>query len=418
MFLSRIACILDTNRAISIIAVLLLLLNFYFCFIHYPVTEGFKSDFYHSLGNRELHGRIAWNGEGVYYSPVHTLIDLLFSRLSDDVILSLFYIIDLTLLSLTILLLVKTFFHTGIKFVELLLLLFICLNFYPVQQLIRGLYIETIELFFISLAIYLYDRKRFIRSAVAFGLAASTKLLPAIFIPVFILKRKYRESATIFSTWLLFMIVISRVKGLSAIEGVREFILPQQSGFHWTRTYHKNQAISGFIFRLFSEKNFATIRDINIPTIRHETLCTILTGISVLIVVSTVVFIIRSKKNFTYMGFEIDLKSNLEFSLVLIIMILVIPYNLPHYIALILPGIVLGLFLLFRVNRSRNSILVFLYIFGILLNVLIPLRILEGFWKPTPVGNIELAKALSMPFLGTLCLFIMLIWFFSRFAQK
>jgi len=135
----------------------------------------------------------------------------------------------------------------------------------------------------------------------------------------------------------------------------------------------------------------------------------VLTNTIILLLLGIFLYITCSKKEVQNAQNDLDIKTHMELSLLLIIMILIIPYNLPHYIALILPALVFGLSLLLRVARMDVSALKIMYGIAIALNVLGPFRLMEFFWKPSPVHNTELALAFSMPFAGTFLMYAFIV---------
>ena len=126
------------------------------------------------------------------------------------------------------------------------LTLLYALNPLVIIELTGNLHLEAVMTFFVLLSLWLLERGRLIPSAVAFGLAVSSKLLPALLI-VFLFKRVGVVKTVAFSAIALSVLAIGFIPfGLNSILGVTESL----------RLYFQTFEFNGSIYYLARELGF------------------------------------------------------------------------------------------------------------------------------------------------------------------
>jgi hypothetical protein len=124
------------------------------------------------------------------------------------------------------------------------LLIFVWANFFPLYEGLIQRTIELLELLLIVLAYLAYVGRRDWTAGALIGVAAMTKFLPAIFIPYFIWKRRWRCVGG-----SLGMVIVVGVMTQVTLGWQNNFLFrgAAQSGF--ARSDTNNQAISGLVMR-------------------------------------------------------------------------------------------------------------------------------------------------------------------------
>ena len=137
---------------------------------------------------------------------------------------------------------------------------FLWLNFFPLYECLVSKNVEILELFFVTLSFFLLFKKREVSSGIFLALAVMTKFLPFIFLPYFMIKKKYKLTISSLITILIIALFSQYFLGwennvtLSMIRGV---------GGTWSS--YESQAMSSWIYRLFSmpSVNYEAVLSIN-----------------------------------------------------------------------------------------------------------------------------------------------------------
>lgn len=256
---------------------------------------------------------------------------------------------------------------------------FLVLNYYPLYEALIQRNIEIFELFLIVGAMTLYARRRDALAGGLVGFAAMTKFLPGIFVPYFVLKGRWRAAWTA-------LVVIGIVAILTQVtlgwEYNRTLVNLRAGGYSESPL---NQSVSGPMLRV---ARWAGLQSYGIPLSRA--IIVILVG-----VLCWVMFRFREVGNW-----------KIEWSLLVVAMIMLLPHNENHYLTfLLIPyAVLLGMLREGLVRGWQSKALI--AVSFILTGWPIPLSLLDRVFA---IRTAELFLRLSVPVWGVGLLVVVLI---------
>ncbi len=197
----------------------------------------------------------------------------------------------------------------------------IWLNFMPTTEVLTLRVIEGGELFALSLAFLFLSRDQSYRSGFFFGVATMTKFLPAIFLPLLVVKRRWRTLISAVVTIGVLAIVAQVTLGWENSMLVR---LPPVG---MANSYIDNQAINGWIARFFTHQGPSDVAS-GIPAVYAPQTAQLVSRVIIFSILSSyaILFYVRRRSMDVYLAAAI----------LSVIMIAVIQQNHPHYLIFLL----------------------------------------------------------------------------------
>lgn len=289
------------------------------------------------------------------------------------------------------------------SFIVLTILIFIWLNFAPLYEgFITGV-IEIFELFLLTLFIYFLSKRKEILSGIFLGFAAMTKFLPFIFIPYFLLKKKYKLFMTSLITCGLLAVLAEFTLGWKGNVVFSRFKVPGRDQWDWFYL----QSIPNLINRLYSE-NFGYGTH---PTLIYPNAAKLTTYIVISSLILFSGFIFVRKRRSEAVDFEIAILS--------ILMISIIQYSHYYYLVLLLIPFSLGLKYIFTTYQKWGKVNKYdILILGssfFLVGVVVPMSILKKLFSCFSVEFLEFYLGFSLPAYGYL---VLLGWFYVKYITS
>lgn len=284
----------------------------------------------------------------------------------------------------------------------LTMLIFVWFNFAPLYEgFITGV-IEILELFLLTLSFYFLSKKREALSGVSLGFAAMTKFLPAIFIPYFLLKKKYKLFAASMITCILLALLTEFMLGW---RGNAVFSLLKISGKE-TWGWFYIQSIPNLINRLYSENfGYGIHTKLLYPDAARITSYIV---ISAIMLFYAVLFI--RKRRSRALAFEISILS--------ILMIAITQHSHYYYLLLLLIPFSLGLQYLLKIyNQNKKAAIYDILVFSLallLVGVIVPMTILHNLFSYLTLDFLNFYFGFSLPCWGYL---ILLGWFTVKYIK-
>ncbi|HXH40120.1 MAG TPA: glycosyltransferase family 87 protein [Thermoanaerobaculia bacterium] len=245
------------------------------------------------------------------------------------------------------------------------------LNFNPLYEALNQRTIEILELLLILIAYALWRKGRLGWCGVVIGLAAMTKFLPLIFLPYFVVKRKWRALAGALAAIVPIALLTEAVLGWKH-SGILIQLL-KDGPLH----SELNQSFSGAIVRLIDWTKIPVSGAI----ISQIAILICLTGLSWLFLVTR----------------ECVAAHDLEWGTLIIAMVLLPPHNEQYYFLFLLFPYLAIFARRIRLRDSHHSSWFLFLISFILVAAPIPLAILAGL---TGVNVFHLYLSAGIPFLG------------------
>lgn len=314
-----------------------------------------------------------------HYGPLEHLVTLplfLFPTLKDAFVFWLF--VNYAIAAAIVVLLIRLIDRGRPTFLTVSVVIIVTLNFNPFYEALTIRAIEMLELLLVLMAYAWYRKGRDTACGVAIGLAAMAKYLPLIFLPYFVVKRKWRALAAAVATIVPIAIATQLVLGW------------ENSGtFHQLRGrsiyyFEENQSLSGILLRIL------TWTDSSLPGM-------LVTRIAIALALAAIsALYLRTR---SCRGAE-----DLEWWTLASVMILVPPHNQNYYMVFLLPAY---LFLYARYRgqswtwRSGAALLSFLVV-----GLPVPLSLLSRM-AGVPVWPLYLRAGLG--FLGAAVLVTVLV---------
>lgn len=203
------------------------------------------------------------------------------------------------------------------------------LNYFPLLEALTGREIELFELFLITIGVWGLRREREGLAGAAFGLAAMTKFLPAIFIPYLFVKGYRRAGGVALLTAA--SIVLAAEFALGWRWSTTLVVAGAEHAGGWFQSAYANQAITNVLYKTF------TIFDIDNPrppTLYPDLLRAIGSGMSAAVLLCTAWFIVRWRRSRLI---------EVECALLAIVMCLVVSHANTYYFVFALPALTIGL---------------------------------------------------------------------------
>lgn len=266
---------------------------------------------------------------------------------------------------------------TRVTLVPVTIFGFLLLNYFPLYEALIQRNIEIFELLLIVWAMTLYARRRDARVGVLIGVAAMTKILPGIFVPYLALKRRWR------AFWAA--VIVMGVIGIltQPLLGWQHSWVVKAAGRLYT-TSHLNQAVSGPVIRLAGT--------LGVPEY----------GVPISLALIAILAILLCWVMWRFRHHE---HWKLEWSLLLVAMIMLPQYNQNYYLTFLLVpyAVLLGMVLRQEAGRPSKAVLGISFF---LTGWPIPLSLVDRVLGPL---SIERLLAASISFWGVALLVFMLV---------
>lgn len=275
-----------------------------------------------------------------HYGPLEHLVTLplfLFPTLKDAFVFWLF--VNYAIAAAIVVMLIRLIDHGRPTFATVSVVIIATLNFNPFYEALTIRAIEMLELLLVLMAYAWYRKGRDTACGVAIGLAAMAKYLPLIFLPYFVVKRRWRALAAALATIVPIAIATQLVLGW---ENSGTF---HQLGDRGIFYFEENQSLSGILLRVLPWTDWR----IPGPLVTRIAIAIALAAISALY--------LRTRSCRT--------ADDLEWWTLASVMILVPPHNQNYYMVFLLPAY-LFLFARYRGQdwtwRSGAALLSFLVV--------------------------------------------------------
>lgn len=250
------------------------------------------------------------------------------------------------------------------------------LNFNPLYEALTQRTIELFELMLLFAAYVWFQRRRDASCGVAVGTAAMAKFLPLIFLPWFVLKRRWRALAAALA------VIVPVAVATQFILGWQNSGIVKQLRAGSFLESELNQSLSGVVIRILSGTRFAQFA----PTVSRVLILVALAALSLLM--------LRCRRAGT---------DDLEYGLLSVAMVLLLPHNENYYfVFLLLPYLLL--YARYRTAWPRRAWWLALSFF--LVAMPIPLSIVS---RIAHVDVFPLMLRAAIPFIGAAILVAVLV---------
>ena len=256
-----------------------------------------------------------------HYGPVQHLVTLplfAFPTLRSAYVAWLF--VNVAFVAVTIVLAARV---TGNALVAVILFL----NFNPLYEALTQRTIELFELMLLFAAYVLYTQRRDVSSGVAIGIAAMTKFLPLIYLPWLVLKRRWRVLAGSLAA------IVPIAVGTQCVLGWQNSGIVKQLRRGSFLRGELNQSVSGVVIRVLKGTRLAP----SAANISRVVIVAALIALSLLMV--------RCRRAGAH---------DLEYGLLAVAMVLLLPHNQNYYFVFLLLPYVL-LYALYRPTWPRRA---------------------------------------------------------------
>jgi hypothetical protein len=409
-----------SSRAGLCIGYGLFIIIFFSTWIYYPISRGHSGDFLAALSHRDNPYNYFF-GNGFFYGPVFSLIDQIFWGKSDQYVSNVMFVVNLALLFAILFLIREVFLPSRSGKSETTLLAIIFVSFYPTFQALRQNNIEILELFFLILMLYALKSKKDTIAGVWLGLAAATKLIPIVLIPYFFWRKRRRLSIVSTTVLAAVAFVASKLKGEDTLTNLADWF--STGSVQFPPAFQANQALSGFIWRLFSEFDYSTRFLIDYPVTSDVATAALTTNaITTFGALGYILYLLRSVglspkcANFTITA--------LETGQILLISLLLLPHNHTHYFILICWTYILllktGTSIQIAESRFNSRAWeIVLIISFLLLGAIHFMRVIDPLLSPWGSATaVDYLRLFSSPFLGAFLLLISLLRMHGLFIKE
>lgn len=372
---------------------------FFYAWVYYPITKEHSGDFIAMLSGRENDFGY-WNGQGVGYGPIFALYDLLFRGVTDLMAMRVMYVVNLTMLFVAFFIVMRRFLPKPRTSGESLAAVFIWVFFYPTFQALRQNNVEITELLFIVLMIAALLSRKDVIAGVCLGVAGATKILPFALIIYFLWRRRFRLATTAMLTGIVLFALIIVLKKESIPDVFTNWL--EYAVQPWPKETQNNQAISGLVWRAFSQFDFSTRWTIEKPLVLDPISAHLVTLLASLFFFGIVLFVLIKRTGLFPPALHDVRIETVEIAIVLISMLLLISHNHTHYFILI-AWIYIGALREWPCHSRQTTICVnSLFVLSfVLLGMLHLWRLIDPFLYPLgPVTGVDLARLASLPFFG------------------
>lgn len=259
------------------------------------------------------------------YGPIQHLVTLPLTFIKSIRIVSLIWLLSnycfLTIALFLILKMLKNLSLWG-----KVIIIFMWMGYWPLYIGIQEDVIEIFEMFMMLASLYFLYRNKDILSGIAMGIAVMAKFLPAIFLPYFLIKGKFKALVSSLVTILLIAVGTQFTLGWQYNLTLNFF--QKEVGYkNHAWTYYRSQTLSSTIERWFS-KLFSG--DVFSPVSTNPFLAKNISIIMTIAICAFLFFIIyKGRKHKSY---------GIEYGICATLMILLAPHGQPYYLLLNLIG--------------------------------------------------------------------------------
>jgi len=259
------------------------------------------------------------------YGPIQHLITLPLTFIKSIKIVSLIWLLsNYCFLAIALFLVLKVL--KNLPLWGKVIIIFIWMGYWPLYLGIQEYVIEIFEMLMIILSLYFLYRNKDILSGTAMGIAVMTKFLPAIFLPYFLIKSKFKTLVATLVTIVLIAMGTQVTLGWQhsfTLNAFQEELCYEKQAW----TYFRSQTLSSTIGRWFS-KLFSG--NIFFPECSNSPLAKNIYVIMVIAICAFLCFIMYKGRKRTGYGIEYGICATL--------MMLLAPHGEPYYLLLNLIG--------------------------------------------------------------------------------
>lgn len=283
--------------------------------------------------------------------------------------------------------------------------IFLWLNFFPSNSGVALGAVEILEFFLLTLSLYYLSKEKDIKSGVFLGLAVMTKFLPFIFIPYFLLKRKYKLCISALVVIAIIAVLTEITLGWKNNLIISRLLL--SFGEMENPLLYGTLAIPNMIQRLFGE-NFGYCIG-----------CELLYPEAAKLTTKIVLVLIILFYGFIFLKNRKTKSSNYEISILLILMVSIIQHNELHFLIFLLVPFSFGFKYLMEIYRKTKEVrkkdLIILVSSFAIIAVVIPVSIFRKLFAYFSIEFLTFYQGFSIPCLGYL---ILLGWLTVKYIKK
>ncbi|GEM_PF-2660253 len=398
---------------------------FSYAWIYYPIAEKHTGDFLNQLRGGWSYARtwIYWDGKGIdIYGPWFAFLDYWIhesgvSRLTASRMLFIFHLVLNVVSSFLLLKIFRLWDGTALKKA---IGIFLVVNFFPLIQALKQNVVENVQFFALVLFLIFFiqsAKRRCKATAVALGIGISAKTFPIILIPYLFFRRKYKIAMGALGVFAAIVMGVSWLKQVSFFEGLKGIFLFDD--FLDGLNHHCNQALSGFIYRLFIQWDYSNLSSLTHPILTQEdfNLFQMARYTTVALCMICVAWSVLPSFRKTWF-LESEKLMSLEIFILFSTLLLVLPHTQTYYFVLTLPAY-LYLFNDYFSESGLKARTILLILSYFLIGIKLPFRLLEGVF-PSPVAcpYIQLTNLWNFPFYGLVILTILLITTYRQQCHK
>jgi len=326
-----------------------------------------------------------WN-----YGPVLHIVTLPFAAASSQMLaMRLILLVDYALVAATFAIWVTLLLPAGTRRLAFLGMLCVWLNYFPLLETVVGREIEILELFLITVGISALRKDRESMAGAAFGVAAMTKFLPAIYLPYLFIKGFRRAGVVAVGTALAIAVLAQPLLGWQN-SATLDIARSEVAGTDF-RTSYANQAVPNILYKMFTGFD---PNNPHPPTWYPNVLRPIAYVLSFGIIAATGWFVYRWRR-----GRVLEV----ECALLAIVMCLVSSHANTYYFIFALPALSIGLVTLGRnPERVTTPARVALAAAIVLSGFLVPMKVFEFVVDMRGVLVARVLQAWSFPAFGVI----------------
>jgi hypothetical protein len=376
--------------------------------IYYPISQGHGGDFIAMLSGRDNDAGW-WDGRGVGYGPVFAIYDYVLRGVNDLLAMRVMFFFNLIMLVVAFLVILRRFLPSPRTREEFVGAFFLWVCFYPTFQALRQNNVEITELFFLVLMFDALSRRSDGLAGVCLGIAGATKILPFVLLLYFFWRRRYRLVATSILTGIGLLSIVMVLHGETLTFVVIDWLSRASSPF--PSEFQANQALSGLIWRAFSEFDLSTRWMIEHPIVMNASAARVTTNLTSILLLVFFAAIIFKRVGLCPPPIDDHKLESVEIAIVLIVMLVLIPHNHTHYFILVAWIYVAALREWLKPEGPKGFWVIGLFFLSyIFLGLLHIWRLFDPFLKGLgPVTGVDLARLASLPFFGALAALVSLI---------
>ncbi len=375
--------------------------TFVYTWLYYPITQGHGGDFIAMLSHREVDYGY-WDGHGLGYGPIFALYDLALRGFSDIAAMRLMFAVNLAMLALAFVVVMQRFLPAPRTRTENVAAIFLWVCFYPTFQALRQNNVEITELLFLALMLAALRRRNDWLAGICLGIAGATKILPFVLIVYFLWRRRLRVVGASILTGVSLLYLVLVLKSESLVASVQAWLN------YATQPYpvvaQTNQAISGLVWRAFSQFDLTSRAGIELPLVLNANSAQVVTlYVTIILFVIVAAIVLRSTGLLPRQTTD-NRTESVEVAIVLTMLLVLISHNHTHYFILIAWVFIASLREWPQPTGTKGRwASALMYLSYAMLGLLLVWRLFDFALRPLgPVTGIDVVRLASLPLMGAL----------------